>query len=71
MSAVLPKPAVLMREALGNARAVALPTLPGLLLFAAAMGGQSWFNRLAADGSSCPGSCLPGPRPQDRPQSSC
>ena len=52
MSAVLPKPAVLMREALGNARAVALPTLPGLLLFAAAMGGQSWFNRLAADGSS-------------------
>ncbi|RIJ28417.1 hypothetical protein [Henriciella mobilis] len=52
MSAVLPKPAALMRDAFTNARSIALPTLPGLLLFAAAMGGQSWFNRLAADGSS-------------------
>lgn len=52
MSLTLPASATLAREALVNARAVALPTLPGLILFAAAMGAQSWFNGLASDGSS-------------------
>ena len=45
-------PATLTRETLANAKRVALPTLPGLFLFAVAMGAQSWFNRLAGEGSS-------------------
>lgn len=38
------------RDAIANARAVALATLPGLLLFAVAMAGQSYVNQLAAEG---------------------
>ncbi|WP_084419453.1 hypothetical protein [Henriciella litoralis] len=38
------------KESLANAQAVILPTLPGLLLFAAAVAGQSWINRLATQG---------------------
>ena len=37
-------------EALGHARTIAIPTLPGLLLFAAAMAGQSYVNQLASEG---------------------
>ena len=37
-------------EALSHARTVAIPTLPGLLLFAAAMAGQSYVNQLASEG---------------------
>lgn len=37
-------------EAISNARAIAIPTLPGLVLYAAAMGGQSYVNQLAGDG---------------------
>ena len=42
----------LARETAKNARQVALPTLPSLLLFAAAMGVQSWFNDLAGIGGN-------------------
>ena len=52
MSLTLPPTARLAADAAANARRVILPTLPGLVLFAVAMGAQSWFNGLAADGGS-------------------
>lgn len=39
-------------DALANARRLVLPTLPGLLLFAAAMGAQTWFNQIAGQGGN-------------------
>ena len=44
------KSSSLASDAVSNARRVALATLPGLLLFAAAVAGQSRFNRLASEG---------------------
>jgi hypothetical protein len=38
------------RATLSGARSVAFPTLPGLLLFALAVGAQSWINQLAQEG---------------------
>ena len=39
-------------DAVSNARQLVLPTLPGLVLFAAAMGTQTWFNQVAGQGGN-------------------
>jgi hypothetical protein len=50
MSSTSLRTGAIARETLANAQALILPTLPGLLLFAAAVAGQSWINRLATEG---------------------
>ncbi|WP_300379484.1 hypothetical protein [Henriciella sp.] len=43
-------PSSMVRDTFANVKSIAWPTAPGLLLFATAVAGQSWFNRLAAAG---------------------
>lgn len=52
MSESLPPVPRLARETVSSARQLVLPTLPGLVLFAVAMGAQGWFNRIASGGGA-------------------